>query len=73
MLQECQEDYMAEMRPQQLGVGVKLAVELLTMGIRMTLHVKGDHIIISIDLRNAYNAMCRSAVLERNRGHKSGP
>jgi hypothetical protein len=39
------------------------------MGIRMTLHVKGDSILISIDLRNTYNAMWRTAVLERQRGH----
>ena len=39
------------------------------MGIRMTLHVKGDHIFIYIDLKNAYNAMWRAAVVERHRGH----
>jgi hypothetical protein len=38
MLQECHEDYMAELLPQQLGVGVKFAADLLAMGIRMTLH-----------------------------------
>ena len=71
MLQECQEDYMAELLPQKMGVGVKFAAELLAKGIRMTLHVKGDHILINIDLRNAYNAMWRSAVMERHKGHKT--
>jgi len=39
------------------------------MGIRKTIHVKGDRILISIDLRNAYNIMWISAVLGRHRGH----
>ena len=68
MLHECQENYMAELIPQQLGVGVKFATKLLSMGIRMTLHVKGDHVLINIDLINAYNAMWRATVMERRRG-----
>jgi hypothetical protein len=69
MLHECQEDYMAKLLPHQLGVGVNFAAELLAMGIRMTLYIKGDRILISIDLRNAYNAMWRAAVVERHGGH----
>jgi hypothetical protein len=57
------------MLPQQLGVGVKLAAELLRMGIRMTLHVIPYNILINIDLRNAYNAIWREAVIERHIGH----
>jgi hypothetical protein len=68
MLQEYQEDYMAELLPQQLGVGVKFAAELLAMGIRMTLHVKGAPILITIDLRIAYNTMWRTAVVARHMG-----
>ena len=42
------------------------------MGIRMTLHVKPDNILISIDdLKNAYNAIWREAVIERHRGHRT--
>ena len=33
-----QKDYIQEMMPQESGVGVKYAAELLVMGMRMTLH-----------------------------------
>ena len=47
MLMECQENYMRELLPQQVGVGVKFAAELLAiMGIRMTLHIMPDHALI---------------------------
>ena len=32
----------------------------------MTLHVKPDNILIGIDLKNAYNAIWREAVIERH-------
>ena len=38
VLQIFQKDYIQEMLPQQVGVGVKYAAELLVMGLRMTLH-----------------------------------
>jgi hypothetical protein len=57
LLQECHEEYTRELLPHQLGVGVKFAAELMTMGIRMTLHIRPDHIMISIDLKNACNSM----------------
>ena len=69
MMEDCKEDYARDLLPQQLGVGVKFAAELLAMGIRMTLHVKPYIILMSIDLRNAYNAIWREAVVERHRGH----
>ena len=58
------------MLPHQLGVDVKFAAELLAMGIRMTLHVRPDGILISIDLKIAYNAIWMEAVIGRHRGHK---
>ena len=54
---------------QQLGVGVKFAMELLVMGIRMTLNKHRDHILVTIDFENAFNEMGRAAVLERLRRH----
>ena len=40
------------------------------MGIKMTLHLKPGHILVSIDMRNAYiTTMRRAAILERHRGH----
>ena len=51
MMEECKEDYVRDLLPQQLGVGVKFAAELMAMGIRMTLHVKPDNILISISIR----------------------
>jgi hypothetical protein len=50
-------------------VGVKFAAELLAMGIKMTLHIMPDHILVSIDIKNAYNTMRRAAILERHRVH----
>jgi hypothetical protein len=66
MTEECKEDYARDMLPQQLGVGVQFAAELLAMGIQMTLHVKPTNILISIDLKNTYNAIWREAVIERH-------
>ncbi len=51
-----------------MGVGVKFVEELLEMGIRMTLHVKHDNIIIKLELRNAYNAIWRAVILDRYKG-----
>jgi hypothetical protein len=50
-------------------VGVKFAAESLDMGIRRTLHVNPDNILISFDLKSAYNAIWREAIIERHRGH----
>ncbi len=63
------EDYAEELLPQQIGVGVKFAAKLLAMDIRINLHVKPDHILIGIDLKNAYNAISKAARNERHRGH----
>ena len=41
VLEQCQEEYVKEMMPQQVGVGVKFAAELLAMGLRMVLHLRG--------------------------------
>ncbi len=55
--------------PQQVGVGVKFAVELLAMGLRMVLHLRGGFILISIDIINAYNEIKRAAVVEAHMRH----
>jgi hypothetical protein len=39
MVKEFEDIYKSELMPQQVGVGVKFAAELLAMGLRMTLHV----------------------------------
>ena len=51
------------MMPQQAGVGVKFARELLAMGLRIVLHLRGGVIFISIDIINAYNKIKRAAVV----------
>jgi len=56
MLEQCQKGYVMEMMPQQVGVGVKFAAELLAMGLRMALHMNGRFIIIGIDMINAYKS-----------------
>jgi hypothetical protein len=69
MLEKYHEEYTRELLPQQLGVGVKFAAKLLAMGIKLTLHIRPDHILVSIDLKNAYNSIWRGAILERHRTH----
>jgi len=71
MMEDSKEECTREMLPHQLGVGVKLSAELLVMGIRMILHVTPNNILISIDLKNAYNAIWRAAVIERHYTHKT--
>ena len=61
-----QKDYIQEMLPQQLGVGVKYAAELLVMGLRMTLHRNEDFIILNVDISNAYCEIMRASVVERH-------
>ena len=62
-LEDSKEEYTRDLQPHQLGVEVKFAVELLTISIRMILHVTPRSILINIDLKNAYNAMWRATVL----------
>ncbi len=69
VLHHTQGGYTSVMMPQQLGVGVKFAAELLAMGIRMTLNLHRNHILVTIDFENAFNEMQRAAVLERHRQH----
>ena len=69
MLEQCQAEYIKEIMPQQVGVGVKFVAELLAMGLRMTLHLHGGFIIISIDMINAYNEIKRAAVLDAHMRH----
>ena len=54
VLEQYQEVYIKEMMPQQLGVGVKFAAELLVMGLGMTLHTRPDFIIVGVDISNAF-------------------
>ena len=70
-IHECKQEYTRDMLRQQLGVGVKFAAELLAMVTRMTLHVTPDNILIIIDLKHAYTAIGREAVIERHRGHRT--
>ena len=63
VLEQCQAEYVKEMMPQHVGVGVKFAAELLAMGLRMALHLRGGFILINIDIINAYNEIKRSLML----------
>jgi hypothetical protein len=69
MVKEFEDIYKTELIPQQVGVRVKFAAELLAMGLRMTLHVHETFVLISIDLTNAYNAMKRATVFEAHLMH----
>jgi len=68
-LEKCQAEYVKKMMPQQVGVGVKFAAELLAMGLRMVLHLRGRFILISIDIINAYNKIKRAAVVDAHMRH----
>ena len=41
------------------------------MGVWITIHDNPDNILISIDLKNIYNAIWREVVIERHRRHKT--
>ena len=69
ILKEFEEAYVEALMPQQVGVGVKFAAELLVMGLRMTLQLHPDYILISIALRNAFNAIWRAAVCQAHLTH----
>jgi len=66
ILQKFQNDYIKKLMPRQLRVGFKFATELLLMGLRMTLHLNPDFILVVIDLENAYKKIWRAAVLCRH-------
>ena len=69
LLAQYQEVHIKEMMPQQLGVGVKFAAELLFMGLRMTLHKRPDFIIVGVDISNAFCEIMRANVIERHMRH----
>ncbi len=50
MLEQVIVDYIREMMPQQLGVGIKFTAELLAMGLRMIINMKRVFILISVDI-----------------------
>ena len=39
------------------------------MGIKRILHVTPNNVLINIDLKNAYNAIWRTSVIERHQTH----
>jgi len=61
-----QKEYIQEMMPRHLGVGMKYATELLVMGLRMTMHRNEDFISLSVDITNAYCELMRASVVERH-------
>ena len=69
VLKDMMNEYVQTLAPQQLGVGVKHSAELLVMGIRMTLASNSDHIVVTIDLENAFNSIWRQAIMKRHMEH----
>jgi hypothetical protein len=57
------------MMPQQVGVGMKFAAELLAMVLGMVLHLRRGFILINIDIVNAYNDNKRAAVVGAHMRH----
>ena len=49
MVTEFQEVYKSESMPRHVGVGMTFAAELLVMGLRMTLHVYDNFVLIHQD------------------------
>jgi hypothetical protein len=66
VLAHYQEVFIKEIMPQQLGVGVKFAAELLIMGLRMTFHKRPDFIIVGVDISKAFCEVIRASVVERH-------
>jgi len=57
--------------PQQVAVGVPGGLSLLILGIRTLLETRPDFAAVKIDFRNAYNEVCRAAVLRALEGSAS--
>ena len=55
----------AYLRPQQVAVGVSGGISIAVHGITMLLRARPGFVCVRIDLRNAYNSMCRAAALRR--------
>ena len=55
-------DYLS---PQQLAVGVSGGVSTLIFGVRMLLEVRGDFVVVRLDMSNGFNAVSRSVLLRR--------
>ncbi len=64
VLEQCQADFVREMMPRHVGVGVKFAAELPAMGLRMVFHLHEGFIIVSIDIINAYRKKERNPLQE---------
>ena len=46
--------------PQQVAVGISGGISLLIWGIKLTLEVHPDFVVVKLDLRNAYNEIARA-------------
>ena len=56
----------AYLSPQQVAVGVPGGISVVVHGLReLLLEAQPDFVVVRIDLRNAYNACCRSAMFRR--------
>jgi len=51
--------------PQQVAIGVAGGLSILIFGVRLVLEVFPGWVVVKIDLRNAYNEICRASVLQR--------
>ncbi|MEL6449579.1 MAG: reverse transcriptase domain-containing protein [Pseudomonadota bacterium] len=55
--------------PLQVGVGTSGGVEAVAHAVRNALDTDPDHIALSLDIQNAFNSVCRKAVLQEVRAH----
>ena len=69
-VKEFEEICKSELIPQQVGVGVKFAAELLAMGLRMTLRDHVTFALINIDIKNAYNVIIMAATCAAHLRHE---
>ena len=54
----------SHLAPQQVSVGVSGGLSIMYHGIRLLLDVQRDFVVVKIDLKNAFNAVDRKAILE---------
>ena len=57
------------LRPTQRGVGVKGGTEQLAHAVRVTLESRPDWCVLSVDIKNAFNSIARSAILRQALAH----
>ena len=51
--------------PQQVAIGVPSGMSVLVFGVRLTLEIRPDFVVVRLDLKNAHNEVKRASMVRR--------